>query len=98
MFLDVTSKSVECKQCLARRLRYSGGTSTKRGGRLESGPSNSGIVDVLGRMLARRKEYPPDKVSFSSFLEISLLLNILHYQKSLESHHPTSNTDPSPPS
>ena len=66
MFLEVNSKSVECKQCLARRLRYSGGTSAKRGGRLKSGPSNSGIVDVLGRMLARRKEYPPDKVSFSS--------------------------------
>ena len=65
MFLDVDAKSVECKQCLARRLRYSGGTSTKRGRRLESGPSNSEIVDVLGRMLARRKEYPPEKVSLS---------------------------------
>ena len=66
MFLDVKSKSVECKQCLARRLRYSGGTSTKRGRPPKSGPSNSGIVDVLGRMLARRKEYPPEKVSHSS--------------------------------
>ena len=75
MFLDVDSKLVECKQCLARRLRYSGGTSKTRGRRLESGPSNSGIVDVLGRMLAHRKEYPPEKVRLSFLLEILLALS-----------------------
>lgn len=72
MLRAVNSTSVECKQCLTG-ARYS-----KKRARPKSSPSSSGMMDVLGRIVARRKEYTPEKPRIpSSYIEYKSLSSLL---------------------